>query len=272
MQIAFSTLLEQNGGHILNAGADSCVIASGACAEALQFEVDLSERYHASWNMLAQNMQWDDMFEGGRVSMIANGRWAAVPYTQAMGKGTVDAAPLPRGRFRRGGAAVHVMAISSGSPKREEAWEFIKFLLSDEGEQIVNREGTTIPATRRVALSDDFLRHHLTPEMHNRVFLEELRSSVVWPFAQGPYLTTFTLQAAFERAMRRVLLGESTAGESLRAMQDEINADIRAQREAPRRSQFAGSVLFWLCGLLLAAACLHAWRRFRPGTATGDGD
>ncbi|HTY59733.1 MAG TPA: hypothetical protein VMF59_13000, partial [Bacteroidota bacterium] len=71
------------------------------------------------------------------------------------------------------------------------------------------------------------------------------------------------------RAMRRVLLGESTAGESLRAMQDEINADIRAQREAPRRSQFAGSVLFWLCGLFLIAACFQAWRRFRPGRVAG---
>jgi multiple sugar transport system substrate-binding protein len=260
MQIAFSTLLEQNGGHVLNAGLDSCVIGSTECADALQFEVDLSEKYRVSWSMLSQNLQWDDMFEGGRLSMIANGRWAAVPYERAMGRGTVDVAPLPRGRLRRGAAAGHVMAISSGSTKKKEAWEFIKFLVSDEGERMVNGEGATIPATRSIARSDAFLRHPLTPEMHNQVFLDELPSSVVWPFEQGPYLTTFALQSRFELAMRRVLLHQATAIQSLRAMQEEINGEIQAQRRVPDRRQFAGSILSWLCAALCAAVCVSALR------------
>lgn len=260
MQIAFSTLLEQNGGHVLNRALDSCVIASAECAEALQFEADLSEKYGVTWSMLSQNLQWDDMFAGGRLSMIANGRWAAVPYVRAMGKRAVDVAPLPRGKFRKGGAAVHVMAISSRSGKKKEAWEFLKFLLSDEGEHMVNREGVTIPATRSIALSDAFLRHDLTPEMHNRTFLDELPTSVMWPFEQGPYLTTFTLQSQFELAMRRVLLHQGTAMQSLRIMQDEINRDIRAQHRLPDRRPFAGSFVSWLCAALCIAGCFSAWR------------
>jgi multiple sugar transport system substrate-binding protein len=260
MQIAFSALLEQNGGHVLNGALDSCVIASTECADALQFEVDLSEKYRVSWSMLSQNLQWDDMFEGGRVSMIANGRWAAVPYERAIGSGAVDIAPLPRGRFRKGAAAGHVMAISSASTKKKEAWEFIKFLVSDEGERMVNREGTTIPATRSIACSDAFLHHVLTPGMHNRVFLDELPSSVVWPFEQGPYLTTFTLQSRFELAMRRVLLHQSTAIQSLRAMQAEINGEIQAQRRVPERRPFSGSILSWVCAALCAGMCVTAWR------------
>ena len=267
MQIAFSALLEQNGGHVLNGALDTCVIASTECADALQFEADLSEKYRVSWSMLAQNLQWDDMFEGGRVSMIANGRWAAVPYERSMGEGTVDIAPLPRGRFRRGAAAGHVMAISSGSAKKEEAWEFIKFLVSDEGERIVNREGATIPATRSIACSDAFLHHALTPGMHNRVFLDELPSSVMWPFEQGPYLTTFTLQSRFELAMRRVLLRQSTAIQSLRVMQDEINGDIEAQRRVPERRPFAGSILSWVCAVLCASVCVSAWRLLKRSRA-----
>jgi multiple sugar transport system substrate-binding protein len=260
LQIAFSTLLAQNGGHVLNAALDSCVIASRECAEALQFEVDLSEKYRVTWSMLSQNLQWDDMFAGGRLSMIANGRWAAVPYVRAMGEGTVDVAPLPRGKFRRGGAAGHVMAISSRSAKLKEAWEFVKFLVSDEGERMVNREGATIPATRSIAFSEDFLRHPLTPGMNNRVFLDELPSSGVWPFEQGPYLTTFTLQSRFELAMRRVLLHQATAMQSLRAMQEDINGEIRAQHRVPDRRPFSGSVLSWLCVVLCAAVCISAWR------------
>lgn len=271
MQIAFSALLEQNGGHVLNTALDSCVIASTECADALQFEADLSEKYRVSWSMLAQNLQWDDMFKGGRLSMIANGRWAAVPYERAMGKGTVDIAPLPRGRFRRGAAAGHVMAISSGSAKKREAWEFIKFLVSDEGERIVNREGATIPATRSIACSDAFLHHPLTPGMQNRVFLDELPSSVVWPFEQGPYLTTFTLQSRFELAMRRVLLHQSTAIQSLRVMQDEINGDIQAQRRVPDRRPFSGSILSWVCAAVCASVCVSAWWLLRRSRAASAG-
>jgi multiple sugar transport system substrate-binding protein len=260
MQIAFSALLEQNGGHVLNDARDSCVIASPECAEALQFEVDLSEKYHVTWSMLSQNLQWDDMFAGGRLSMIANGRWAAVPYERALGSGSVDVAPLPRGKLRRGAATGHVMAISSGSGKKTEAWEFIKFLVSDEGERMVNGEGATIPARRSVACSDAFLSHPLTPGMNNRVFIDELPSSVVWPFAQGPYLTTFTLQSRFELAMRRVLLHQATAAQSLLVMQDEINGEIRTQRALPGEKPFAGSVLSWLCACLFVSGCIVVWR------------
>ena len=263
MQIAFSVLLEQNGGHVLNDALDSCVISSTECAEALQFEVDLSEKYHVSWSMLAQNLQWDDMFAGGRLSMIANGRWAAVQYERALGGGSVDVAPLPRGKLRRGAATGHVMAISSASGKKEEAWEFIRYLVSDEGERIENSGGASIPAVRSVASSDEFLHHELTPGMNNRVFIDELPSSVVWPFAQGPYLTTFTLQSRFELAVRRVLLHEATAVQSLRIMQDEINGEIRTQRTHTAARPFAGSVLSWLCAALCAAAFFLAWRLFR---------
>jgi ABC-type glycerol-3-phosphate transport system substrate-binding protein len=152
------------------------------------------------------------------------------------------------------------MAISSASTKKKEAWEFIKFLVSDEGERMVNREGTTIPATRSIACSDAFLHHVLTPGMHNRVFLDELPSSVVWPFEQGPYLTTFTLQSRFELAMRRVLLHQSTAIQSLRAMQAEINGEIQAQRRVPERRPFSGSILSWVCAALCAGMCVTAWR------------
>jgi multiple sugar transport system substrate-binding protein len=272
MQIAFSALLEQNGGHVLNPALDSCVIASTECADALQFEVDLSEKYRVSWSMLAQNLQWDDMFAGGRLSMIANGRWSAVSYERALGSGSVDVAPLPRGKFRRGAATGHVMAISSRSGKKKEAWEFIKFLVSDEGERMVNAEGATIPATRSIACSDAFVSHPLTPGMHNRVFLDELPSSVVWPFAQGPYLTTFTLQSRFELAMRRVLLHQATVMQSLRVMQDEINGEIRTQRRVPDRRLFPGSVLSVLCVSLCAVGCFSAWRllgRKRRSRAAG---
>jgi multiple sugar transport system substrate-binding protein len=259
LHIINSTLIAQNGGRILNEQLDSCVVASPEAAGAIQFSVDLSEKYRVSWSMLAQNLQWDDMMAGGKLSMIANGRWAAAGYMRSLPAGVVNVAPLPRGRFRRGAATLHVMCMAAGSGKKEEAWEFMKYLVSPDAQKIVNDDGASIPVLSSVAWSDAFLHHHATPQMANRVFLDELPRSVPWPFEQGPYLSTFALQSQTEEAVRRVLLGRATVMESLRLMQDELNREIRAQRAVPVAARFAGSVALFVCCVLLAAAGVAAW-------------
>ena len=256
MQIAFSTLIYQNGGSVLNETLDSCVIASPGAAGAIQFAVDLSEKYHVTWSMLSQNLQWDDMVAGGRLSMIANGRWAASYYTKS---GTIDVAPLPRGKFRKGGVTSHVMTISSQSAKKEEAWEFLKFLVSEEGQRMVNQDGVNIPALRSVVYSDEFLRHRTTPTMNNQVFLDELRSSVGWPFVQGPWVSSYVLQSQLELAVRRVLLGQATTMQSLKIMDDEVNRNIQTQRRVAEPKRFAGSVMFYLCLTIVATGSLIVW-------------
>lgn len=260
MQIAFASLPYQNGGSVLNGSLDSCVIASPEAIEAMQFAVDLSEKYHVSWNMLAQNLQWDDLFAGGRLSMIANGRWAAAWYSRSML--SVDVAPLPRGRIRKGAATVHVMALSAQSAWKEESWEFLKFLVSEEGQELVNDAGANIPALRSVALSERFLRHPLTPTMNNRVFLDELPGSSGWPFEQGPFLTAYGLQSQMELAFRRVHLGQMTVRESFRKMEENVNDMIRAHQTRPEPRRFAGSVSFFALLLLIVAGVILLSRAY----------
>ena len=251
MQIAFSAMLLQNGGRVLDGAMDSCVIGSPECAGALSFAVDLSEKERVSWSMLAQNMQWDDMFAGGRLSMIANGRWALIPYVHAMGRGAVDVAPLPRGRTGGGAVACHVMAVSAQSAMPDEAWEFLRYLVSAEGERLVAEGGSSIPALRAAAMSDEILR---AEGVHGEVFIDELRGASPWPFVQGPYLSGYALQSRFEAAVRRVLLGTATPLSSLRTMEADVNALIRNARDVPRAREFAGSALSYLCAAIAAAA------------------
>jgi multiple sugar transport system substrate-binding protein len=261
MTLAVQTLIAQNDGRVLNVTLDSCIVASPGATGAVQFIVDLSEKYGVSWSMLAQNIQWDDMFAGGRLSMIANGRWAAPWYMRSMQPGSLDAAPLPRGKLRRGGAVNHIMAIASQSSKKEEAWQFVKYLVSEEGQRMLNDDGANIPALRSLVYSDAFLRHHATPTMKNRVFLDELPHSVVWPFEQGIYVTHFVLQSQLELAIRRVLLGQMTATQSLRVMQDNVNGVIRSHRTAPQPVPFMGSVLSYVCGAVAAGLLIVLVRR-----------
>lgn len=259
MSLVLPTLIYQNGGQILNNDLDSCAIATPEAEGAYQFVLDLSEKYHVSWSFLAQNLQWDDMFAGGRLSMIANGRWSAAWYMRSMPAGTVDVAPLPRGKLRVGGAVNHMMAISAQSTKKEEAWEFLKYLVSEEGERIFNEEGANIPSLRSVVYSDAFLHHRTTPTMNNRVFLDELPYSVVWPFEQGPYATQLTIYTQMDLAMRRVLLGQATVKQSLQMAQDDLNTVMRKQRELVIPRPFAGSALFYIGIAVGIASAATLW-------------
>lgn len=264
--IILYTLIYQNGGDFLNAARDSCVIASPETEEAVQFLIDLSEKYNATWNILAQNLQWDDMFAGGRCSMIANGRWAAAWYLRMMPPGSIDIAPLPRGRFRKGAMVNHMMAISSESSKKDEAWEFVRFLVSDVAQRMVIEDGANIPAVRSVVSSDDFLAPSRQTHINTRVYLDELRHSVGWPFNQGPYLTQHTLQAETDYALRRILLGQSNIKESLQMMQDNVNRVIANERRLPDARPFIGSVVFYGLTLCLLALAGLLWKSHRRKT------
>jgi multiple sugar transport system substrate-binding protein len=247
VHIILHTMMYQNGGRVLNETLDSCVIASPEVEQALQFDIDLSEKYGVTWNILAQNLQWDDMFAGGRLSMIANGRWAAAWYLRSMPDGAMDIAPLPRGKFRKGAMVNHMMAISAESARKDEAWEFITFLVSDEAQRMFNDDGANIPAVRSIVYSDAFLHNPKSGGMNNQVFLDEVRSSAVWPFDQGPFLTHHVLQSETDLVMRRILLGQATTMQSLKIMEDNVNRIIALQRSVPEPRPFVGSLLFYLC-------------------------
>jgi ABC-type glycerol-3-phosphate transport system substrate-binding protein len=183
--------------------------------------------------------------------------------------GAIDIAPLPRGKFRKGAMVNHMMAISSGSTKKEEAWEFVKFLTSDVAQRMVHEVGANIPASRAVVSSKEFLgapeTHHLTI----KVYLDELRYSVGWPFDQGPYLTQHTLQAETDYALRRILLGHANTGQSLKIMQDHVNRIIANERHIPEAEPFLGSVVFYSSSASLLALVTFLWKSRRRKTRHG---
>jgi multiple sugar transport system substrate-binding protein len=249
------TLIYQNGGRFLNETLDSCVIGSAEAAEGLQFLIDLSEKYRVSWNSLQTGIQWDDMFAGGRCSMLTNGRWAAAWYVKYMPQKSMDIAPLPRGKYRVGGIVNHMMSMSAQSKKKEEAWEFIKFLVGKEAQVMICDDGNNIPALREVAESDLFLKNKNTPLLTNRVFLDEVPHAVDWAFDPGPYLTVYGVGQLMTTAENSVLLGTETATSALKKMEAEINKIIENERREPTRRVFLASNMFiLLCLMAIAGA------------------
>lgn len=255
LHIILWTLIYQNGAKFLNETLDRCVIATPEAAEALQFLLDLSQKYQVTWSTLQTGIQWDDMFAGGRCSMLANGRWAAWHYVQYMPPNSMDIAPLPRGKYRVGGIATHMMAMSAQSRKKEEAWEFIKFLVSKRGQVMVSDDGNNIPALREVAESDLFLKNKNTPLLTNRVFLDEIPHAADWAFNPGPYLTVYAANQLMQQAEKQVLLGYETSLSALQKMETEVNKIIESQKRVPVPREFFGSTMFFLiCAAIVAVA------------------
>jgi multiple sugar transport system substrate-binding protein len=95
VEIALWTMINQNGGEWFNAARDSCIIATPETAEMVQFVDDLAEKYQVSWSSKQAGIYWDDMFAGGRCSMLTNGRWAAAWFVKSMPQGAMDVAPMP---------------------------------------------------------------------------------------------------------------------------------------------------------------------------------
>jgi len=258
-------MIQQFGGRILNERMDSCIIASPEAAAALRFALDLAEKHGVTWSVLSQNLNWDDMFAGGRCSMIANGRWAAAWYQRSMPQGALEVAPLPRGILRRGALVNHLITVASQSTKKQQAWAFTRFLTSETAQRMINDDGANIPALRSVVLSDAFLHHASTPALDNAVFLTELPHSAVWPVVQGPYLTGHTLLSEIELAMRHITLGQASPEQALATMEVNVNRAIAHQRYRPEPASFVGSLPFYFsCGLLvLAMQVLYRRKRRR---------
>jgi ABC-type glycerol-3-phosphate transport system substrate-binding protein len=193
--------------------------------------------------------------------MIANGRWAAAWYSKSMMPGSMDVAPLPHRKFRIGGIATHMMCMSANSNKKDEAWDFIKFLVSEKAQVMVCDDGNNIPALRRVAESDLFLKNKNTPWLSNRVFLEEIPYSTDWPYPPNPYVTMYAVMTLLGKAERDVTLGQETSFSALRGMKVEIDRIIAAQKKYPEPRRLLGSFVFYLAMVCIAAIVYSRLRK-----------
>jgi ABC-type glycerol-3-phosphate transport system substrate-binding protein len=198
--------------------------------------------------------------------MLTNGRWAAAWYAKYMPQKSMDIAPLPRGKYRVGGIATHMMSMSASSKKKEETWEFIRFLVGKEGQVEVSNDGNNIPALREIAESDLFLKNKNTPLLNNRVFLDEVPYARDWAFNPGPYLNHYVIGQLMTLTENNVLLGYDTPTTGLQKMQNELNRIIEDQQKITYGRSFLGSKMFYLICIILVATVFVAVRRQRKNS------
>jgi len=191
-----------------------------------QFHYDQMHRHRVCPSVSdLPNMTWDAMFLTGKVSMFATGSWWLSHCREAKNL-EWDVAPMPRGPVTRATrTTAEAITLSAGSRHKAEAWEWVRFVLSDESQRLFAEHGRGIPGVRRVALAS-FARPD-TPQ-HEERFLEAMdryarRSSIHERWSETARV--------FDREWDRVMLGRQSVAEFTATVVPQANAILRGEDE-----------------------------------------
>jgi multiple sugar transport system substrate-binding protein len=169
----------QAGGHILNDSLTKSGYKDPATLKGIKFLYDMIHTYKVS----PTSAQMTDtpalsLFESGKVAMIYGGSWLQIEFAKnEYTKAKVNVTALPAGEKE---AVVinglgNVIAANTKHPK--EAWEFSKFLGSEEAHKIQAETGTVIPAYE--GTQDAWVKSN--PNFNLQVFIDMTKDAVPYP-------------------------------------------------------------------------------------------
>lgn len=173
------------GGLYIDPEKKKCMLSTPESIEAVQYYVDLRLKHHVCpYTTEFAGMGELDLFREGQVAMHLTGPWwfpdlRAIPEEELRW----DCLHFPKNpatgeRYVR--QSWDGMAIGAGTENMEASWEYIKFVLSPDGQGRIANLGRAMPARPSVASSEAFLDPDQPPE-HEKVFLDAVEYYHVQP-------------------------------------------------------------------------------------------
>lgn len=206
------------GGSDLNPEMTRCVLDTPEAIRGLQFQYDLIFKHHVCPQVREMaGMNQDSLFNSGKLAMALGGAyWMA--FCRELKDVNWDVVMPPRGPAGQWSRLTSDGVVMwKDTPHKQEAWAFIRFLLSDQGQARIASLGRGIPARRKMAYSPAFLRPDLP--QHTIRFLEAL------PRARPQSINNKTdeMNTVYDRDWDFLLSGKDPA-----AVGREMTADINA--------------------------------------------
>jgi multiple sugar transport system substrate-binding protein len=152
-QEQYMNFLYSNGGAILSDDKTKCVLDQPQAIQAFQFLVDLIYKDKVSQLPQAMGNDPTEFFKQGKAAMITTGSWNVGPYAKDL-KFKWGIAPLPNSpNTGKRVSVIHGLGnvISANTKNPDAAWEFVKFMASEPGQQILANTGTQIPTLQGLA-------------------------------------------------------------------------------------------------------------------------
>lgn len=156
----------------MNNGAQWCVPRTNpthlnfdddAFLDGVQFYADLAAKHHVSPTAIdAQSMSTMDLFAAGKAAMALAGHWRYQSFARAPGLDfDITTLPLgPHGARPCSNIGTTGLAIAADSPRREQAWEFVKFAAGPVGQALIAESGLFVPVLTSALRSAGFAAAH----------------------------------------------------------------------------------------------------------------
>lgn len=205
----------QNGGGIFDDKANRFLLNSKASVEALQWIADLINK-----EKIARAPIWGgDLFLNEQVAMFPFGRWLK-QFQPA--KFTWNAAPLPKQRQAATMLVWLAYGIAASSPHKEEAWEFLKFLISPEVQVLNTARGQALSALPQ--LEEQPIFQNAPPRGHYQVFAGGIAYAQPVPYADDDA----KVSGEIWNALYPVWTGRRSAQEAMDSIAPKVESLLKA--------------------------------------------
>jgi multiple sugar transport system substrate-binding protein len=134
-----------------------------AFLEGIQFYADLAHKHRvAPTSSDTQSMSTMDLFTSGRAAMALGGHWRyqTVDLAKDLDFDVTVLPTGPKGRAARSNIGTTGLAIAASSPRKQQAWEFVKFATGPVGQAVTAESGLFVPVLRSAITSAGFARAH----------------------------------------------------------------------------------------------------------------
>lgn len=184
MELTWSEAIWSWGGEVISTDYTKTLLGEPVARDAWQFLYDMMFTDRSIPDTNTSGQYGTDLFQAGIAAMTSIGHWAVPGYATVEFKW--DVAPLPispsGGRVTSVNSAGFVAAKASQHP--DEAWEFIKYCLSEAGQTRLTELGLAIPVLKSVAESSVFLDQKMV-DINQQVFLDSLGFARMKPVFRG---------------------------------------------------------------------------------------
>ncbi len=182
MEPGYSEAIWSYGGDIISADHSKTLLGEPAARQAWQLLYDMTFVDKSVPDSNTSGQYGGDTFLAGVSAMTPLGHWVVPGYADANLK--FDAAPMPKGpagRFTSVNSAGFV--IAKGSKHPAEAFTFLKFVLSTDGQTRLAELGFACPVLKSIAESPVFLKQKI--DINQQVFLDALQYAHIKPVFKG---------------------------------------------------------------------------------------
>ncbi|MFI5714317.1 ABC transporter substrate-binding protein [Nocardia sp. NPDC051750] len=142
---------------------DRSAFSDDAFIEGVQFYADLANRYGVAPTPAdVQSISTMDQFAQGKAAMAMGGHWRYRTFSDADDLDfDVTALPFgPESTGARSNIGTTGLAISAASPRKEQAWEFLKFACGPIGQAVIAETGLFVPVWKPAVNSRGFAAAH----------------------------------------------------------------------------------------------------------------